>query len=197
MERINRTIKYPKISVLAAKLRLPALKRLILETSFDHSLFHSKYGTQEKNFFVSGPILIRFGVQMYLGDILAHTKSYQDWLRIGCAGQISILLHKLLWCSISLLWKNDIFWHLDWFFEIFGNELQIFLHGWLEGLQGFHLERVWLHENFYFLVRKCLDFRGKNLKNNSSPFFSNMVRARAFNLSRPLIDTIKPYNFYC
>ena len=150
-----------------------------------------------KNFFVSEPILIRFGVQMYLGDILAHTKSYQDWLRIGCAGQISILLHKLLWCSISLLWKNDIFWHLDWFFEIFGNELQIFLHGWLEGLQGFHLERVWLHENFYFLVRKCLDFREENLKNNSSPFFSNMVRARAFNLSRPLIDTIKPYNFYC
>ena len=134
---------------------------------------------------------------MYLGDILAHTKSYQDWLRIGCAGQISILLHKLLWCSISLLWKNDIFWHLDWFFEIFGNELQIFLHGWLEGLQGFHLERVWLHENFYFLVRKCLDFREENLKNNSSPFFSNMVRARAFNLSRPLIDTIKLYNFYC
>ena len=74
---------------------------------------------------------------------------------------------------------------------------QFFLHGWLEGLQGFHLERVWLHENFYFLVRKCLDFRGKNLKNNSSPFFSNMVRARAFNLYRPLIDTIKPYNFYC
>ena len=115
-----------------------------------------------KNFFVSEPILIRFGVQMYLGDILAHTKSYQDWLRIGCAGQISILLHKLLWCSISLLWKNDIFWHLDWFFEIFGNELQIFLHGWLEGLQGFHLERVWLHENFYFLVRKCLDFWRKS-----------------------------------
>ena len=150
-----------------------------------------------KNFFVSEPILIRFGVQMYLGDILAHTKSYQDWLRIGCAGQISILLHKLLWCSISLLWKNDIFWHLDWFSEIFGNELPIFLHGWLEGLQGFHLERVWLHKNFYFLVKKCLDFWGKNLKKNSSPFFSNMVRARAFNLFRPLIDTIKPYNFYC
>ena len=74
---------------------------------------------------------------------------------------------------------------------------KFFLHGWLEGLQGFHLERVWLHENFYFLVRKCLDFREENLKNNSSPFFSNMVRARAFNLSRPLIDTIKPYNFYC
>ena len=121
-----------------------------------------------KNFFVSEPILIRFGVQMYLGDILAHTKSYQDWLRIGCAGQISILLHKLLWCSISLLWKNDIFWHLDWFFEIFGNELPIFLHGWLEGLQGFHLERVWLYKNFYFLVRNCLESRGKNLKNNSS-----------------------------
>ena len=74
---------------------------------------------------------------------------------------------------------------------------QFFLHGWLEGLQGFHLERVWLHINFYFLVRKCLDFWGKNLKKNSSPFFSNMVRARAFNLFRPLIDTIKPYNFYC
>ena len=56
------------------------------------------------------------------------------------------------------------------------------------------MERVWLHKNFYFLVRKCLDFREENLKNNSSPFFSNIVRARAFNLSRPLIDTIKPYN---
>ena len=37
----------------------------------------------------------------------------------------------------------------------------------------------------------------KKSEKNSSPFFSNMVRARAFNLSRPLIDTIKPYNFYC
>ena len=49
-----------------------------------------------KNFFVSELILIRCNVQMYLGDILAHTKSYQDWLRIGFAGQISILLYKLL-----------------------------------------------------------------------------------------------------
>ena len=112
----------------------------------------------------TGGMHARFGVQMYLGYILVHTKSYQDWWRIGCAGHISILLRILIWCSISLLWKNDIFWHLDWFFEIVGIELPIFLHGWLEGLQGFHLERVWLHKNFYFLVKKCLDFWGKNLK---------------------------------
>ena len=37
----------------------------------------------------------------------------------------------------------------------------------------------------------------KKSEKNSSPFFSNMVRVRAFNLFRPLIGTIKPYNFYC
>ena len=37
----------------------------------------------------------------------------------------------------------------------------------------------------------------KNSEKNSRPFFSNMVRVRAFNLFRPLIGTIKPYNFYC
>ena len=85
------------------------------------------------------------------------------------------------------------------FFDIWIDFLKFLLINsqFLFCMGGFHLERVWLHENFYFLVRKCLDFREENLKNNSSPFFSNMVRARAFNLSRPLIDTIKPYNFYC
>ena len=139
---------------------------------------------------------MKFAVQIYLWCILAHTKSYQDWSRIGCRWQLTILLHKLLWCSISLLWKNDIFGHLGWFFEIFGNNPWIFLHGWLDGLQGFHLEWVWPHKNLYFLVRKCLEFWSFFWGNNSSPFFSKMVRIRASNFYRLLIGTINPHNFY-
>ena len=107
---------------------------------------------------------------------------------MSCAGQLSILLHKLLWCSISLLWKNDI---LDiWvdFEEISGNHFQIFLFEWLDGLQGFHLEQVWPHKNFYFLVKKKLRLLKFYLEaNNSSPFFSKIVRVRASNLFRLLI----------
>ena len=40
--------KISKNSFVSQKLCHPALKRFILQTSFDHGLFHSKYGTQEK-----------------------------------------------------------------------------------------------------------------------------------------------------
>ena len=164
------TTTYPKISVLAQKLHPPASNMFIFQTPFDHGHFHSKSGTQERSFLFLDrswwDSVCRCTLDRYL-----HTpnliKIGQDLAAQGNFQIYYINCYDVPFHYYEKMTNLDIWVEFSKFLVMTS---QFFLHGWLEGLQGFHLERVWAHKNIYFLVRKCLDFGKKFLKKTQVHF---------------------------